>query len=173
MKKLLYAGLIFGVMASGCKKKGETTSPMNLPTPGHTEEVKKEEAPPAVKQMVANFSRVYFDFDSATLSSSSKTALAENAGILQDNPDIKVEVQGHADERGTTDYNLALGQKRANSVQSYLSGQGIAKSRITTVSYGEERPLQDGASETAWSKNRRAEFRITWGGEGGVQGTVN
>ncbi len=172
MKKLCYAGLIFGVMFSGCKKSGETTSAMDLPTPGHTEEPVKE-APPAVQQMVANFSRVYFDFDSATLSSSSKTALAENAGILGDNPEIKVEVQGHADERGTTDYNLALGQKRATSVQSYLSGQGVAKSRITTVSYGEERPLEGSASEVAWSKNRRAEFRITWGSDGAVKGTVN
>ena len=121
--------------------------------------------------MVKNFQRVYFDFDSATLADDSKAALAENAGIMAANPDIKIELQGHADERGTTDYNLALGQRRADAVRRYLSAQGVAGSRVTVVSYGEEKPLDSRSFEGAWTKNRRAEFRITWGE--GATGTTN
>ena len=90
---------------------------------------------------------------------------------MLNNSDIKVEIQGHADERGTTDYNLALGQKRSDSVKSYLVSAGVAPSRLSSISYGEEQPLDMAHTEIAWSKNRRAEFRITWGG-GDLQGST-
>jgi peptidoglycan-associated lipoprotein len=155
----------------GCKKKpAPPEAPIAAP-PAPAPAPAAAPVPEPVVEMVKNFQRVYFDFDSAALSSDSKAALAENASIMQANTDIKIELQGHADERGTTDYNLALGQRRADAVRRYLSAQGIAGSRITVVSYGEEKPLDSRSSEGAWTKNRRAEFRITWGE--GVKGTTN
>lgn len=155
----------------GCKKKpAPPEAPIAAP-PAPAPAPAAAPVPEPVVEMVKNFQRVYFDFDSAALSSDSKDALSENASIMQANTDIKVELQGHADERGTTDYNLALGQRRADAVRRYLSAQGIAGSRITVVSYGEEKPLERGSSEGAWTKNRRAEFRITWGE--GAKGTTN
>ncbi len=130
-------------------------------------------APPVAVQKVAqNFARVSFAFDSATLDASSKAAIAENAEIMVSNPEVKVEVQGHADDRGTTDYNLALGDKRAATVRALLIAGGVAPSRVVTVSYGEERPRSQGGTETAWAENRRAEFRITWSGDAFVEGTT-
>ncbi len=125
-----------------------------------------------VSRLVENFKRVYFATDSAILDSSSRTALTENAAILSKWPEIKVEVQGHADERGTTEYNLALGQRRAGAVTSWLAGNGVGGSRLAAVSYGEEMPLTPGSGETSWSQNRRAEFRITWGASGTLAGTA-
>jgi peptidoglycan-associated lipoprotein len=121
--------------------------------------------------MVKNFEKVFFDFDSATLDESSKAALKDNVGIMGEHSDIKVEVQGHADERGTTDYNLALGQRRANAVLSFMNSNGVSGSRVKIVSYGEERPASEGHSESAWSQNRRCEFIITYGGGTEVKGT--
>ncbi|RME24254.1 MAG: peptidoglycan-associated lipoprotein Pal [Deltaproteobacteria bacterium] len=155
----------------GCKKKPAETAPAAV-APVTEAPAPVEEAPAEVQEMALNFSRVYFEFDQATLNAASKAALDSNAEIMKKKTDIKVEIQGHADERGTTDYNLALGTRRAQAVRDYLVAQGIAPSRLTVVSYGEERPLVQGHSETAWSQNRRAEFRITWGDAGNVQGTV-
>ena len=122
--------------------------------------------------MVSNFSKVYFDFDASMLNGDSKAALDANAVIMQKYTDVKVEVQGNADERGTTDYNLALGQKRADAVVKYLLARGISASRVKTVSYGEERPAVSGSSETAFAQNRRAEFVITYGAGAPVPGTT-
>ena len=119
--------------------------------------------PADMDKLRANFERVHFGLDSSTLSDDAKDALAANAGILQRYPSVRVEVQGHADERGTIDYNLALGQRRARSVVTYLQRQGVSPNRLEVVSYGEERPLERGGGEVAWSKNRRAEFRVLEG----------
>ena len=125
----------------------------------------------AREELRANFERVSFDYDSATLDGPSKEALARNAEILRAHPEIRVEVQGHCDERGTTEYNLALGERRAHSVVSYLSATGASPSRLTALSYGEERPLARGESESIWSQNRRAEFRVLTDADG-VAGTT-
>lgn len=119
----------------------------------------------AVEQVLANFSRVHFETDQATLSAEARAILAENARILTAHPSIKVEVQGHADGRGTVDYNLALGERRAEAVVRALTAMGVAPSRVGTISYGEERPLAAGDTEVAWSENRRCEFRVTAGTE--------
>jgi peptidoglycan-associated lipoprotein len=126
----------------------------------------------AVAHLRDNFARVYFETDSASLGSEARAALADNAGVLARHRDIKVEVQGHADERGTTEYNLALGQRRAASVVTFLQGQGVDDARLAAISYGEELPIAAWSAETAWAANRRAEFRITWGGSADVSGTV-
>ena len=101
---------------------------------------------------------IYFDFDSASLSSEAKDTLDGNASYLKSKADVSLTVEGHCDERGSTEYNLALGERRANAVRSYLVNLGVKKGRLRTVSYGEERPAAQGSSENAWAKNRRAEF---------------
>ena len=113
--------------------------------------------------MKENFERVFFDFDSSDLVDSSKAALTDNVKIMQAHNDVKLQIQGHADERGTTDYNLALGQRRADAIKNHMINQGVAPSRLAVVSYGEEKPLDPGSNERAWAQNRRAEFIITWG----------
>jgi peptidoglycan-associated lipoprotein len=125
----------------------------------------------AVRDLVANFEKVHFETDSSSLDGNGKAALEANAQILQTHPELKVEVQGHADERGTVDYNLALGQRRAKAVVEYLAKQGVAPSRLPVVSYGEERPEDTRSGTTAWASNRRAEFRVLTGAQD-VQGTT-
>ena len=103
---------------------------------------------------------VQFEFDSAKLSMEAQEILRRKAEWLEENPRAKVIIEGHCDERGTNEYNLALGDRRAFSSKSFLVDLGISGSRLTTVSYGEERPLDLGADEDAWAKNRRAHFVI-------------
>lgn len=126
----------------------------------------------AAEALRKNFQRVHFELDSARLSADARAALDENAAILQEHLSLRVEIQGHADARGTVDYNLALGQRRASAVVQALGQRGVPRSRLVTVSYGEERPLQAAANDSAWSANRRAEFRITHAGDAPVQGTT-
>ncbi len=152
-----------------CKKQVATESPVDS---AHTASSSTSSTvPSAVQAMAANFARVYFDFDASTLGPEAKQALAANAEIMKANPTIKVEIQGHADERGTTDYNIALGERRARAIREVMTANGVSPGRVTTVSYGEEVPLVAGHSEVAWSKNRRGEFRVTWGDDL-VTGTV-
>jgi peptidoglycan-associated lipoprotein len=113
--------------------------------------------------------RVYFDYDDAALRADARAALDEKARALRDNPEIRLRIEGHADERGSTEYNLALGSRRAASVVAYLTGFGIVASRLETVSLGEERPLDAGHDETAWRQNRRAEFVIVGGALGATE----
>ncbi len=161
------------VVGIGCKKKPAGTGPAVAPvTEAPVAEAAAVEAPPEVQEMVKNFQRVFFDFDKSELSADSKAALTDNVEIMQKHTDLRIEIQGHADERGTTDYNLALGQRRADAVTSFMKAQGVGASRIKVVSYGEERPLEGGSTERAWSKNRRCEFIVTWSGDTKVQGTT-
>lgn len=102
---------------------------------------------------------IYFEFDQATLSDLTKDTLVRNAEWLRTNPDTRIQVEGNADERGTPEYNLALGERRAEAVKSYLSSLGIDRSRLVTISYGEERPADSGQGEDAWAKNRRVDFK--------------
>ena len=166
--------LTVALVLPGCKKKPpEDTGPIAPMLPSGGVESAKPTVPAEVQQMAKNFERVYFDFDSAALNAESKRALDDNAAIMGQYSDIKLEVQGHADERGTTDYNLALGQKRADSVVQYLLAKGVSSSRVKSVSYGEERPLDGRSTETAWAMNRRAEFVITYSAQNApVQGTT-
>jgi len=102
----------------------------------------------------------YFDFDSYKINGSAKSALKANADWLKSNPNATVQIEGHCDERGTTEYNLALGERRANAAKTYLVRLGIDKGRLSTISYGKERPADPGHDESAWSKNRRAVFVV-------------
>ena len=158
-----------------CKKQVQETPP---PVPAQPDPVVVEEPeqapsnlPEEVLQLVQNFQKVYFELDQSLLSDDGEAALGRNVQILQENPDIRIEIQGHADQRGTTEYNLALGQRRAATVAEYLSVSGVDASRLKVVSYGEERPLMEEPSESAFSKNRRCEFVIVWGGKTDVKGS--
>ena len=103
---------------------------------------------------------IYFDFDKYSLKPEAQRALKTKAAFMQANPKIKARIEGHCDERGTNEYNLALGDRRANSAKEFLLNLGIAESRLTTISYGEEKPVAMGHNEAAWAKNRRAQFAI-------------
>jgi len=103
---------------------------------------------------------IHFEYDSAALLPAAQDLLREKAGWMRANPGARVIVEGHTDSRGTGEYNLALGDRRAASVRNFLTGVGIDGSRITTISYGEERPADPMENESAWAKNRRAEFVI-------------
>ena len=105
-------------------------------------------------------SPVYFALDEHVVTADAEAELSALASYLSQNPFVTVEIEGHCDERGTTEYNLALGEKRAQSVKDYLIGLGVDGSRLSTLSYGEEQPSVKGSDETAWSQNRRAEFVI-------------
>jgi len=104
---------------------------------------------------------VYFDFNESSLTADTKSALENNADFLKANSAVEVQVEGHADERGGHQYNLALGERRAKAVRDFLVAAGVASKRITTISYGKERPVADGHDEDSWSKNRRANFVVT------------
>jgi len=114
--------------------------------------------PPVLKE--SQFITVYFDFDKFNLRSDSKAALDKNFNLLQEFPSAIVKIEGHCDERGTIEYNLSLGEKRAKAAMDYLAGLGIDAGRLTIISYGKERPAVQGSDEDAWAKNRRCEFRI-------------
>lgn len=104
---------------------------------------------------------VYFDFNSSAIGGSTQDTLNKNAEFLKQNTTVKVQIEGHADERGSVQFNLALGEKRAKGVRDYLISQGVAGNRITTISLGKEKPVSFGHDEESWSKNRRANFVVT------------
>lgn len=114
--------------------------------------------PGSQQDFVANISsdRIFFGFDQYNVDSEDMTTLQSQANWLRANPAVRVVLEGHADERGTRDYNLALGERRANAAKNYLSSQGIDPGRIETISYGKERPDATGSTEEAWARNRRA-----------------
>ena len=125
--------------------------------------VAEEEARRAAEarhQEMMSLSTIYFDYDMSNIREDQRSALDENAGKLRDyQPEDSVVIEGHCDERGTIEYNLALGEQRAQAVKTYLVDAGVAEGRIETVSFGEEQPAVMGSDEGAWSQNRRAELK--------------
>ena len=103
---------------------------------------------------------IHFDFDKYVLTPKAMMILDEKAAYLREHPEVRVLVEGHCDERGTNEYNLALGDRRANSAKTYLVKSGVGESRITTISYGEEQPLCMDHAESCWWTNRRAQFQV-------------
>jgi peptidoglycan-associated lipoprotein len=104
--------------------------------------------------------KIYFDFDSAELSAAARDSLKKNHDLLKKNGSAKVQIEGHCDERGSDEYNLALGERRAKSAAKYLTTLGIKADRLSTISYGKEKPADPGHDEAAWAKNRRDEFVV-------------
>lgn len=107
---------------------------------------------------IVGLSTVKFEYDRATLTSSTRKLLSDNANWMREKNDVTVQIEGHCDKRGSVEYNLALGERRAKAVKNYLVSLGVPAGRMTIISYGKEKPVASGDSETAFSKNRRANF---------------
>ncbi|HEY3489653.1 MAG TPA: peptidoglycan-associated lipoprotein Pal [Candidatus Deferrimicrobiaceae bacterium] len=116
---------------------------------------------PAIQKEEGSFENIHFDFDESVIREDAKPILLVIASYMKNHPNAKLLVEGHCDERGTSEYNLALGQRRANATRDYLVNLGLAPGRLTTVSFGKERPLVQGHDDTAWALNRRAVFVLT------------
>ena len=130
------------------------------PAPQPVVEAARPPAPPKDFADTANLQDIHFDFDKAAIRPDAARLLDANAAWLRSNGNMLVLVEGHCDERGTNEYNLVLGERRARATINYLIGQGIAQDRLSLVSYGEERPLCTEHNEACWAKNRRAHFRV-------------
>jgi peptidoglycan-associated lipoprotein len=162
---MLLAVLALATGTVGCAKKA-VEAPPAPPAPPPTEQPAppappppppaEEPAPTPLQQ--GDLQPVFFDFDSEALTGSARATLDANAKLLRDNPTAQITIEGHCDERGTVEYNLALGERRAQSARDYLVNAGIDASRIQLISYGKERPFDPGHTEEAWDKNRRAHF---------------
>ena len=155
--------LVVVPLASGCAKKATQAPPTPPPAPPQeSSPPTPPPAPPAAEQppapVKAEFMPVYFDLDSSTLREDARAALDQNARMLRDDANGRVTIEGHCDERGTSEYNQALGEKRAQAARDYLVSAGIDGSRIQIISYGKERPFSDGHDEGSWQQNRRAHF---------------
>ncbi|WP_281352832.1 peptidoglycan-associated lipoprotein Pal [Parasphingorhabdus halotolerans] len=150
------------LVLAGCAKK----APDDLPPPpvgttqptGPTGPVGPGYAPGSQGDFLANTmsDRILFDTDRYNVDSQDQVILQSQAQWLAQHPNARITIEGHADERGTRDYNLALGERRANAAKNYLASLGVSPSRMTTVSYGKERPDALGSNESAWAQNRRA-----------------
>lgn len=156
--------MTFGLTSCGSQSKnnagmdsGVTTEDQDMGNDGMNLELNGD----SDSGKAGTLSTVYFDFNSSTLSSSTRDALESNANFLKENTSVEVQIEGHADERGGVQYNLALGEKRAQAVKQYLVSMGVSSSRVTTISFGKERPIAFGHDESAWSQNRRANFVVT------------
>jgi peptidoglycan-associated lipoprotein len=146
---------------TGCATKRDRIPPEPMGTPGGGGQVStgpNAPAPGSQEDFVANTAsdRIFFNTDKFDVDPEDMEILKSQASWLQRYPNVRVTVEGHCDERGTRDYNLALGERRANAAKNYLASLGIAPDRITTISYGKERPDAVGSNEEAWARNRRA-----------------
>ena len=106
---------------------------------------------------------VFFDYDVSEIRSDMQQLMRQKAAILRASPQVQIRIEGHADERGSPEYHLALGNRRAEAIRDFLTGFGLSESRFEITSFGEDRPLANGSGEAAWQRNRRGEFRITAG----------
>lgn len=179
-KKLFGMLLMLGcltIVAGGCTKKqmvqdddalsqapavtGDTSSATPAPTPVAQEPVVKDDSlSTETATAVEPFETIYFDLDSYVLRQDARDALNKNAQWLLKQTTAKVRLEGNCDERGSDEYNLALGEKRAKAAKSYLVTLGVPAERLDTISYGKEKPVDPGHNEAAWAKNRRVDFVI-------------
>jgi peptidoglycan-associated lipoprotein len=136
-----------------------TTTPTPAPTTPPPAPAPVETPKPPVPTE-SDFQPAFFDFDASTLRDDARAALDGNAKLLRANADLKIVIEGHCDERGTVEYNQALGEQRANAARDYLVAQGIDAGRMHVISYGKERPFSTGHDESSWQQNRRAHFRL-------------
>ena len=146
------------LMVTACASNKDRGDPSQV-APGTGEVI-----PGSVQDLVVNVGdRVYFDLDRYSLKPSAQATLERQAVWLKQYANVTITIEGHCDERGTREYNLALGARRANAVKDYLVSLGIAPNRITTISYGKERPATLGSNEDAWAQNRRSVTVVTGG----------
>lgn len=157
---------------SGCAKKPPVVEP-EPPPPPVVETPRPPPKPVEVDQdalrrqriqarIAETFKPIYFEYDMSSLSDEGKRIASAIGDLMKEVPEITARIEGHADERGTNEYNLALGERRAKAVQDYLSSYGVKGGRLNIISYGEEKPAMEGSDESAFSKNRRDEFTTTF-----------
>jgi peptidoglycan-associated lipoprotein len=163
------------VLLGGCAKKAvkpeaaapvaeekvtapESPSAVEQPAIGESEVAAREEMAERPMGMAAELSSIYFDFDKSMIREDMRASLEANGRWLLANPKAAVTIQGHADERGTNEYNLALGERRARAIKQFLAAMGVDSGRLSTISYGEERPVCTESQEDCWWKNRRGQF---------------
>ena len=165
MKNILYFALaLFLVVTVGCAQQSATTKPAEeAPKAEETQPPPEPETQPQEQPQEAvtapeplEFGVVYFDFDRSEIKPEFDMIISANAMVLMNNPEASVVIEGHCDERGTNEYNMALGERRAQSVREALIAKGVNASQLTTISFGEERPVEMGHDEDSWSKNRRS-----------------
>jgi peptidoglycan-associated lipoprotein len=179
----LVAGMIALAMGAACGRK-PAAAPASAPTAGTTttsdggaaareaeerarreaDEARRREELARIRAVLAT--TVYFDYDSYTIRDDSRRTLDEKAAVVRADPSIRLLLTGHADQRGSTEYNLALGMRRAEAIKEYLSNFGIDPGRVEVTSFGEERPADPGVNEAAWARNRRVDFAVTSGPAG-------
>ncbi len=165
MKKfLLFVVLVVAfIFTAGCKKQDiKPDSAGSTDSVGTVVFTDEPSARGNYSDMDINLNSIYFDFDKNDLTKDSMETLKENADYLKSNSDINVVIEGHTDERGTTEYNLSLGQRRALKVKEYYVQLGVVANRIATTSYGREKPVDFRKNESGWAKNRRAETKPLW-----------
>lgn len=174
--RLMLVMVSSSLMLGACKKK---PAPAPTPVPNTPAERAPERTTPkatpvdtmaAYNEKVAAarlrlLETIYFEYDADELRDDARASLDAKIAILNANPGLRIRVAGHCDERGSDEYNIALGRRRAEAAKRYLTDRGVDASRIETSSFGRERPAVQGTTEEAWSKNRRDEFEITAGGE--------
>jgi peptidoglycan-associated lipoprotein len=159
MRRLLCAVLSIGLMIgfSACAGKKKVVTEPEITEPSTTQE-------PNIRSgeytAVSELSTVYFDYNRANIRSDAQASLKQNAAYLKNNKGLEILIEGYCDERGTIEYNMALGQRRAAAARDYLAKLGISSGRISTISYGKENPADPRSTEEAWAKNRRAEFKV-------------
>ena len=168
---LIAAGVLLAACETAPEEQGTVggtggAGPTTTTQPAAEPAMTKSEPSVAEKMVTEAGDRVFFDFDKYDLSPEAQDTLRRQADLLQQYPSVTVTIEGHADERGTREYNLALGERRANSVKDFLSALGVARTRIETISYGKERPVALGHNEAAWSQNRRGVTVVSGGAPG-------
>ena len=164
MRKIAIAVTLASALAlSACKKNPPEElppPPQSQVTPTPTGPVTPQGPIPGTQQHFAQMMQgrdtIFFDTDKFDIDAEDESALRQQAQYLQQYPNVRATVEGHADERGTREYNLALGERRANAAKNYLVSLGVGDDRVSTVSYGKERPVALGSNEQAWARNRRA-----------------
>jgi len=158
VKRFLGVAILCAAMAA-CESSG--TNKAASPSTGFG----NEQNPPSHGGMSSSadssmFKTIYFDFDHSDLRADAREGLQANASYLKGNSGVQITIEGNCDERGSNEYNLALGKRRAEAAYKYLVDLGVESSRMTTVSYGEEKPAAEGHNELAWAKNRRDDFKV-------------
>jgi peptidoglycan-associated lipoprotein len=166
--------VMVGMLVGACSKKQPPVQPepqppavqqpqptAATPTSGRDEAAEREAEMRRVRAILEQI--IYFDYDESSIRIDAQETLAAKVPYLRQNPGIRMRIEGHADERGSVEYNLALGMRRANAVRDYLLGFGLDASRFDIQSLGEDRPMANGSNEAAWAQNRRAEFRVSTG----------
>jgi peptidoglycan-associated lipoprotein len=186
MKPGNWAALLVVMSLAGCATTETATAPESTPTPPPAVPVKDASGPATYgagddsvsgnvrgsaeavardQQLAAQLQQavVYFDFDKSNIRPDAYEILNAHSAYLSSNPAARIRLEGHADERGTREYNMALGERRGNAAANYMSARGVARAQVEVISYGEERPAVMGANEAAWAQNRRVVIEYTTG----------